>query len=314
MQVLHSIAGLSAVPGPVCLAIGVFDGVHLGHQSVIRRAVEDAARLGGSAVVVTFDPHPIRVLRPEQAPRLLTSTGHKRLLIERLGVRNLLVIPFERTFAALPPEAFVRELHAAARPLREICVGYTWSFGRGRTGNLELLRLMGDQLGFDEIGLPAVEQDGEIVSSTRIRACVEAGDLDHAGRMLGRQFSIFGTVTHGARLGHTLGFPTANLRAHNEQFPPDGVYAVEAVLEGETARRGGVVNIGVRPTLRHSSGERLLELHLFDFEGDLYERHVEVFFHRFLRAEQKFAGLDALREQIAKDAGAARAALEQRAG
>jgi len=311
MQVLHSIAELAAIPGPVCLAIGVFDGVHLGHQSVIRRALEDAARLGGSAVVVTFDPHPIRVLRPQQAPRLLTSTRHKRLLLERLGVKTLLVIPFDIAFAAMPPEAFVHELHAAARPLREICVGYTWSFGKGRKGNLELLRLMGDRLGFDEIGLPAVEQDGEIVSSTRVRACVEEGDLRRAGRMLGRQFSIFGTVTRGVRLGHTLGFPTANLRTHNEQFPPDGVYAVEAVLEGEGARRGGVVNIGVRPTVRHTGGERLLELHLFDFEGDLYERHVEVFFHRFLRPERKFAGLEALRTQIARDAMAARESLRE---
>ncbi len=309
MQILRSIAELATVPGPVFLAIGVFDGVHLGHQAVIRRASEDAAKAGGSAVVVTFDPHPMRVLRPGQAPRLLTSTVHKTALLAALGVSHLLVIPFTEEFAATPPERFVNELNAACRPLREICVGHTWSFGKGRAGNLDLLKAMGDDLGFDEVGLPAVEVDGEIVSSTLVRATVEAGELAKVERLLGRPFSILGTVKHGDHLGRTLGFPTANLSAHNEQFPPNGVYAVEAFIQGEKrSRHPGVVNIGVRPTV-HEHSERHLELHLFDFDEDLYGRDVEVVFRQFLRTEQKFPNLDALKEQIALDAARARKIL-----
>jgi riboflavin kinase/FMN adenylyltransferase len=313
MQILRSIAELATVPGPVFLAIGVFDGVHLGHQAVIRRAIEAAAKTGGSAVVVTFDPHPMRVLRPGQAPRLLTSTVHKTALISALGVKHLLILPFTPEFAATPPREFVTQLHAACQPLHEICVGHTWSFGKGRAGNLELLKAMGDQLGFDEVGLPAVEIDGEIVSSTLVRATVEAGDLAKVERLLGRPFSILGTVKHGDHLGRSLGFPTANLSAHNEQFPPNGVYAVEAFIQGENKhRRPGVVNIGVRPTV-HEHSERHLELHLFDFNEDLYGKDVEVVFRQFLRPEQKFSGLDALKTQIALDAQRARALLKTEA-
>jgi len=307
MRLHHSIAELSAVPGPVFLAIGVFDGVHLGHQAVIRRALEDAQVAGGTSVVVTFDPHPVRVMRPHQAPRILTSTQHKAQLIERLGVSELLVLPFTPELSAMPPEAFVLALHAACRPLREICVGHTWSFGRNRAGNLALLKQMGDKLGFDEVGLPAVKIGEEVVSSTSIRAAVEAGDLERASRFLGRDFAILGTVVQGDQLGRTIGFPTANLSAHNEQFPPNGVYAVQAVYEGRMLN--GVVNIGVRPTIVTASGKRVLELHLFDFTADIYGQDVEVIFRQFLRPEQKFAGLDALKAQIARDVADARQAL-----
>ncbi len=308
MQILRSIAELASVPGPIFLAIGVFDGVHLGHQAVIRRAVADAAHAQGTAVVVTFDPHPVRVLRPENAPRLLTSTPHKIALLKELGVTHLLIIPFDRGFAATPPEDFVKALAAACRPLKEICVGHSWSFGKGRAGNLQLLDRIGNELGFEEVGIPAVTVDGEIVSSTLIRAAVERGDLDKAGRLLGRRFSILGTVKHGHHLGHQLGFPTANLSAHKEQYPPNGVYAVKARLAGETELRDGVVNIGVRPTVENE-GVRLLELHLFDFEGDLYGKDVEVIFHRFLREEKRFPSLEALKAQIACDVSQAKAFL-----
>ncbi|MDD5350750.1 MAG: bifunctional riboflavin kinase/FAD synthetase [Chthoniobacteraceae bacterium] len=307
MRIHHAIAELATVPGPVFLAIGVFDGVHLGHQAVIRRALADAQAAGGSAVVVTFKPHPLRVTRPDDAPRLLTSTAHKAQLIEQLGVNDLLIVPFTAEFAALPPEDFVIELHAACSPLREICVGHSWEFGKKRAGNLALLKTMGDRFGFDEIGIPAVEIGGEVVSSTLIRAAVEAGDLAKAARLLGRDFTILGTVVPGDRIGRTLGFPTANLSAHNEQFPPNGVYAVEALHAGRTLP--GVVNIGTRPTIENASGARVLELHLFDFSADIYGQDVEVFFRRFLRPEQKFAGLDALKAQIGCDVARARQAL-----
>ncbi len=306
--VLRSIAGLREIPGPLFLAIGVFDGVHLGHQAVIRRALDDAQRGGGTAVVVTFDPHPVRVLRPEQAPRLLTSTAHKLRLIRDLGVVQQLVIHFDHEFAATPPEDFIRALAGASRPLREICVGFEWSFGKGRAGNLALLERLGAELSFSEVGVPAVEIDGEIVSSTLIRRAVEAGDLQRAARLLGREFTLLGTVIEGDRLGRTIGFPTANLSAHNEQYPPNGVYAVEVQRGAEKLR--GVVNIGVRPTIKNASGERVLEVHLFDFDADIYGEDLEITFRQFLRPEQKFASLQALQAQIARDANDARALLK----
>ena len=307
MRILHSIAELANLPGPVFLAIGVFDGVHLGHQAVIRRALDGAAAANGTAVVVTFDPHPARVLRPEQAPRLLTATKHKAQILASMGVTHLLVIPFTLEFAATPPVDFVRALHTACKPLREICVGHTWAFGKKRAGNLELLRQMGDELGFEEVGIEAVEEEGEIVSSTLLRATIEAGDLAKAARLLGREFTILGTVVKGDQLGRTIGFPTANLSVHNELFPPNGVYAAEALHNGQ--KLPGVVNIGIRPTIQNASGERVMEMHLFDFSGDLYDTDLEVTLRHFLRPEQKFNGLDALKAQIACDAADARKVL-----
>ena len=301
---LTSISELAGIREPVFLAVGVFDGVHLGHRAVIDRALSDARSSGGAAVAVTFDPHPIRVLRPERAPRLLTSTPHKLRLIRALGVPHLLVIPFDLVFAATPPDEFIRQLSAACA-LREICVGHQWSFGKGRAGNLELLSRLGPQLGFDAVGVPAVDIDGEVVSSTLIRHAVESGDLAKAARLLGREFTVLGTVIRGEQLGRKLGFPTANLAAHNEQFPPNGVYAVEARRNGTLLR--GVANIGVRPTLAAPDGQRLLEVHLFDFADEIYGEDLEVSFRRFLRPEQKFPSLDSLREQIARDVESARA-------
>ena len=244
--------------------------------------------------------------RPERAPRLLTSTPHKLRLIRTLGIEHRLVIPFDRAFAATPPDEFIRQL-ASACVLREICVGHQWSFGKGRAGNLELLARLGPQLGFAEIGIPAVEIDGEVVSSTLIRGAVESGDLVKAARLLGREYTVLGTVVAGARLGRQLGFPTANLAAHNEQFPPNGVYAVEVQRNGSRLR--GVANIGVRPTIAAPDGQRLLEVHLFDFAQEIYGEDLEVTFRHFLRPEQKFPSLEVLRTQIARDAATAREAL-----
>jgi riboflavin kinase/FMN adenylyltransferase len=307
LSAFASISDLSTLPGPLFLAIGVFDGVHLGHQAVLGRALEDARKAGGTAVAVTFDPHPVRVLRPEQAPRLLTSTPHKLRLIREFGFEHILLIRFDQAFAATEPADFIRELAAAAHPLREICVGFEWSFGKRRAGNLALLDRLGDELGFAEVGVPTVEVEGEIVSSTLIRRAVETGDLARAARLLGREFTILGTVVEGEQLGRKIGFPTANLSAHNEQFPPDGVYAVEARRGSQ--RLGGVVNIGVRPTIRHATGERVFEVHLFDFAESIYGEDLEISFRGFLRPEQKFPSLEALKTQIALDAAEARGVL-----
>jgi riboflavin kinase/FMN adenylyltransferase len=304
MHTLTRIEELASIPGPIFLAIGVFDGVHLGHRAVIERALRDAQNAGGTAVVATFDPHPARVLRPEKAPRILTSAPHKQRLIRALGVEHLLVIPFSLEFAETEPAHFLHALAAAARPLREICVGHEWCFGKNRAGNLTLMAELGKELGFEEVGLPAVHVGGQVVSSTLIRHAIEAGDLAKAEILLGRPYTILGTVVRGDQIGRKLGFPTANLAAHNEQFPPNGVYAVEIQRDVTPVR--GVANIGVRPTIANASGERLLEVHVFDFEGDLYEQDLEVTFRKFLRPEQKFASLEELKAQIAADAQAAR--------
>lgn len=304
MDVLRSIPELSRLRGPIFTAIGVFDGVHLGHQAVICTSAEHARKAGGTPVVITFDPHPVKVLRPDKAPHLLTATQHKIALIRDLGVEHLLVVPFDPDFAATPPEGFVRQLVTHAKPLREICVGHEWSFGKNRAGNLALLQKLGAEHHFNVVGIKPVAVNGKVVSSTAIREAVKKGDFAKAAEMLGREYTILGTVKKGAQLGRTLGFPTANLSAHSEQFPPNGVYAAEAKLDGEVMR--GVVNLGYRPTVEQAKPERLLELHLFDVDRDIYGEDVEVRFVRFLRPEQKFGSLDELKAQIARDADAAR--------
>src|SRR5215470_6969545 len=276
MQILRSIPELSQLPGPLFLAIGVFDGVHLGHQAVISTSAEHARALNGTPVVVTFDPHPEKILRPDKAPHLLTATLHKIALIRALGVRHLLIISFDKNFAATEPEDFVEQLVQHSKPLREICVGHEWSFGRNRRGNLELLKKLGAQFDFNVVGIPPVSLDGEIVSSTTIRRAVEAGDLQKAASMLGREYTILGTVVHGDDLGKKIGFPTANLSAHSEQFPPNGVYFAQATLNG--INQPGVVNLGYRPTVSSGRSDRVLEIYLLDFDHDIYGEDVEVRF------------------------------------
>jgi riboflavin kinase/FMN adenylyltransferase len=307
MEVLRSIPELARLPGPIFLAIGVFDGVHLGHQAVIRTSAEHAKEAGGTPVVVTFDPHPAKVLRPEKAPRLLTATQHKIALIRNLGVAHLLVLTFDKEFAATPPEEFVHQLVRHASPLREICVGHEWSFGKGRAGNLSLLIKLGAQFDFNVVGITPITVDETVVSSTEIRRAVEQGDFAKAAKMLGREYTILGTVKEGAHLGRQLGFPTANLSAHSEQFPPNGVYVAEAQLNGTIYR--GVANLGYRPTVADTKPERLLELHLFDLNRDIYGEDIEVRFIRYLRPEKKFETLNALAEQIALDVEQARRSI-----
>jgi riboflavin kinase/FMN adenylyltransferase len=254
--------------------------------------------------VVTFDPHPEKVLRPATAPRLLTATQHKVALIRDLGVRQLLLISFDKKFAATEPETFIEQLVTHSKPLREICVGHEWSFGKDRRGNVDLLRKLGAQYGFDVVRIEPVKVNGAVVSSTAIRQAIEAGDLQKAAAMLGRDYTILGTVTGGERLGKKLGFPTANLSAHSEQFPPNGVYCAEAKLDGQLLR--GVVNLGFRPTVNAAKHERVLEIHLFDFNRDIYGKDIEVRFIRYLRPEKKFETVDALVQQIEMDIQQAR--------
>jgi riboflavin kinase / FMN adenylyltransferase len=304
MEILRSIPELAKLRGPLFLAVGVFDGVHRGHQAVISTSARHAESENGTPVVVTFDPHPMKVLRPQDAPHLLTATPHKIALIRDLGVRHLLVIKFDKTFAATAPEDFVHQLLAHSKPLREICVGHEWSFGKDRRGNLDLLKNLGERFHFDVVGIPPVKADGTVVSSTAIRHAVEKGDFATAAEMLGREYTILGAVKGGDKLGKKLGYPTANLSAHSEQFPPNGVYLAEARI-GRALHRG-VINLGFRPTVSSGKSERVLEIHLLDFDRDIYGQDVEVRFVRYLRPERKFDSLDALVRQIDLDVQQAR--------
>jgi len=304
MEIIRSIEELERLHGPLFLAIGVFDGVHRGHQAVISTSASHARSSNGTPLVVTFDPHPVKVLRPNDAPHLLTATEHKIALIRDLGVDHLLVINFDKKFAATPPEKFVEHLVAHSKPLREICVGHEWSFGKDRRGNLDLLKELGARFHFDVVGIPPVKVSGAVVSSTAIRQAVEKGDFATAAVMLGREYTILGTVKAGEKLGKKLGYPTANLSAHSEQFPPNGVYLAEAWIQGVLYH--GVVNLGYRPTVSGGRSERVLEIYLLDFNRDIYGENVEVRFVRYLRPERKFDNLEALVRQIDADVQQAR--------
>jgi riboflavin kinase/FMN adenylyltransferase len=304
MEILRSIPELSRLNGPLFLAIGVFDGVHLGHQAVISTSAKHAREENGIPVVVTFDPHPEKVLRSESAPHLLTATQHKIELVRNLGVAHLLIIHFDREFATTPPQEFIQRLVTSSNPLREICVGHEWSFGKNRAGNLDLLKQLGARLDFNVVGIPPIKVKDAVVSSTAIRRAVEHGDFAKAAEMLGRDYTILGTVVHGDNVGKKIGFPTANLSAHSEQFPPNGVYAAEALLDGETFP--GVINLGFRPTVSTGRPERVLEIHLLDFNREIYGNEIEVRFTKYLRPEKKFPDVAALTEQIARDVEQAR--------
>jgi riboflavin kinase/FMN adenylyltransferase len=304
LKTLHSTSELTQLRGPIFLAIGVFDGVHRGHQAVISTSARHAHSADGTPVVVTFDPHPAKVLRPQDAPHLLTATQHKIALIRQLGVAHLLVIKFNREFAATPPQEFISQLVAHSKPLREICVGDEWSFGKDRAGNLDLLKKLGARFNFSVVGIPPVAVNGSVVSSTAIRQAVETGDLNKAAEMLGREYSILGTVMHGEAVGNKIGYPTANLSAHSEQFPPNGVYFAEAWIQG--VQHHGVINLGFRPTVARGEPQRTLEIHLLDFDKDIYGQDVEVRFLKYLRPEKKFDSLDALAQQIDADVKQAR--------
>ena len=310
MVVLNAISELNSLPGPLILAVGVFDGVHLGHQAVLLRAQKEALHHRGTAVAVTFADHPARVVRPEQAPLQLTLTPHKTRLLAGLGFTHTLLLTFDSELAATEPADFIRSLSAAARPLASICVGNDWAFGQGRRGNLSLLRELGEKLQFEAIGVAPVLHQGHPVSSTRVRTAVREGNLDCAQTLLGRPFTVLGEVIAGRRLGRTLGFPTANLALFNEQLPPAGVYAVRADWNGEPLC--GVANLGVRPTVEGESAKTAspsLEVHFLGLDADLYHQILEVEFVRFLRSEKHFPSLDDLRLQIREDAELARQTL-----
>jgi riboflavin kinase/FMN adenylyltransferase len=298
-------AALEELPQPLHLALGVFDGVHAGHSAVIGAAIDSAKQHGGSSVVVTFDPHPIRFLAPARAPRqLLASLDHKARILQRMGVGALLALPFHEALAALSAADFLAMLQQGGK-IASMAVGEDWRFGKGRSGDVAFLHEQGALHGFTVHALAPVMHEGERISSTRIRQAIRDGALAHATAMLGRAYSIEGTVVQGQQLGRTIGFPTANLALQEELLPPDGVWIVRAACAAETWQ--GVANLGLRPTVDGS--KRVFEVHLFDAQPELYGKTLEVTFLHYLRGEQKFANLDALQQQIQLDAQLARAWL-----
>ena len=302
MLLLRNREDLNRMTMPLHLALGVFDGVHLGHQAVIAAARQRAGALGGSCGVVTFDPHPIRVLAPERAPRqLLASLEHKARLLGRLDMAFLLALEFNRALADMSAEDFLQWL-VDERNIATLAVGEDWRFGKARQGDVALLRQAGAARGFEVVSVAPVMHDGERISSTRIRQTIRDGAMNRAAEMLGRSYSVEGVVAEGRQLGRTLGFPTANVVLGEEQLPPDGVWAVRGFLEEQSWN--GVANLGNRPTV--DGANHTLEVHLFNYSGDLYGRRLEVEFVHHLRDERKFASLDELRAQITVDSEMAR--------
>jgi len=304
MKVISDAAALQPGPRAVCAAIGVFDGVHLGHQHVLRQTISDAARQQAVSAVVTFDRHPNAVVAPGNVPPLIYPLAKKLAVIASFGVEAAYVIRFDNAFSQMPGAQFVRSLARDFQRITSICVGDGFMFGAHRSGNVALLQELGGQLGFAVHALRDVELDGHSVSSTRIRDAVRAGDFALAGRMLGRPYELCGTVIQGEHLGRKLGFPTANLDLTGLLVPPTGVYAAAAQIGA--ARHRAAINIGHRPSIRSADPLLHVEAHLLDFDRDIYGQTLELVFLKKLREEKKFPTSEKLRAQIAADIGQVR--------
>ena len=305
MNVIRAANDQNSGSRKVCVAIGVFDGVHLGHQQVIRQTITDAQQHEAISVVVTFDCHPNSVVAPDRNPSLIYPLSKKLRVIESMGINTTFLIHFDKIFSQIPAEEFIRNLARDFKNIHSICVGSNFTFGHKRQGNVELLKKLGDELKFAVHGLAAVSLDGERVSSTRIRDAIRGGNLDSASQMLGRPYSLAGKIIEGDKVGRKLGFPTANLDIAGLVLPPNGVYAAHAAeVAGQTYR--AAVNIGVRPTMQSSTPQLHVEAHLLDFSSDLYGKEMELTFVEKLRDEQKFSAPEILKQQIAKDIDAAK--------
>ena len=304
MQVIHSLDEAAGTKGKYCVAIGFFDGVHLGHQQILRQTVSDARQHEASALVVTFDRHPNSVVAPSRVPPLIYTLSLRLRTIESMGADALWLVRFDEAFSRRTGEEFVRELVRAFGSIKSISVGADFAFGYKRGGNVELLKRLGAELHFAVHGLAAVALDGQTVSSTRIRQEIAAGDLDAASQMLGRAYCLTGKVVKGDGMGRKLGIPTANIDVAGLALAPNGVYAAHAAVGGKSLR--AAVNIGLRPTLKNPNPHLQVEAHLLDFDGDLYGKELELEFVERLRDEQKFPSVQELKKQIERDIAEAR--------
>jgi riboflavin kinase/FMN adenylyltransferase len=304
MKIVHGANELKPGSRKVCLAIGFFDGVHLGHQQIIRQTIADARQHDAVALVLTFDRHPNSIVAPARVPPLIYSLPQKLRAIESLGADHLLLVRFDNKFSEQSGETFVRGLVRDLGSIQSICVGANFVFGHKRSGDVVLLKKLGVEIGFTVHGLAAVSLDGQVVSSTRIREAIRGGNLDGTSQMLGRPYAIAGRVVEGDKLGRQLGFPTANLEAAGLVLPPNGVYSGFTKLKWQTYRLA--LNIGFRPTMASAKPELRVEAHLLDFSGRLYGEELEIEIGEKLRDERKFASAAELKAQIARDVAAMR--------
>ncbi|QCI94235.1 bifunctional riboflavin kinase/FAD synthetase [Novosphingobium sp. EMRT-2] len=288
------------------IALGNFDGFHLGHQAVVGEAVRQARAQGRPAIVATFDPHPVRHFQPDAPPFRLTTLDQREELFAAAGADAMLVFAFDGTLAATTAEEFVRGLLVDRLGAAGVVTGEDFTFGKGRGGNVRVLAELGAESGLTARAVGPVVESGEVVSSSRIRAALQAGDCATVTRLLTRPFAIRGVVQHGDKLGRTIGFPTANLPLGSYLRPRYGIYAVTGRMPGGRVVQGAA-NIGIRPTF--DPPKELLEPYFFDWSGDLYGQEIEVAFHHFLRPEAKFDSLDALVEQMNRDCDEARRLL-----
>jgi len=306
VKIIHAANELGNGSPKVCLAIGVFDGVHLGHQHIIRQTIADARQHDAVAVVVTFDRHPSVIVAPDRVPPQIFTRSQKMRVIESLGADAVLEIHFDKNFSEKPGEVFIRELARDLGKIHCVCVGADFVFGHRRSGDVALLKKLGAELCFQVHGLAAVSLDGQVVSSTRIREMIRVGNFDAASQMLGRPYAICGRVVEGDRLGRQLGFPTANLDTTNLILPPNGVYSAGTKWNGQSYRVA--LNIGMRPTVAAAKPQLRVEAHLLDFNGSLYGEELELELGVKIRDEKRFSSPAELQEQIQRDVAALREA------
>ncbi|MCY1272799.1 Riboflavin biosynthesis protein RibF [compost metagenome] len=304
MQLLRGLHNLRPFSGGCVATIGNFDGVHLGHQAILGRLHERSLELGVPSCVVIFEPQPREFFAPDAAPVRLTRLREKLELLREQGVDFVLCLPFNRRLRELSADEFVRQVLVDGLKVQHLEVGDDFRFGCDRSGDFAFLAVAGEAQGFSVEAATTVEIDGIRVSSSRIREVLAEGDLHTAGRLLGRPFSLSGRVLHGQKLGRTLGSPTANIQLKRRKAPLSGVFLVSTLVDGQ--RCPGVANIGTRPSVK-GDGRPHLEVHLLEFSGDLYGRHLDVTFHHKLRDEQRFASLEELKAAILADIAAARA-------
>jgi len=287
------------------VTVGNFDGVHLGHQAMLRDVAKRAGELGAPAVVVTFEPHPLKVLHPERAPRMIQTLRQREEAIEACGIDALLLVPFTRDFSLTPAEDFIRDLLVKRLAVREVHVGEHFMFGRARGGNMEVLRRIGEAAGFTVVSIADVADAAAAISSTRIRNALLEGDVASANALLGRAYAMDGLVAKGDRLGRKIGFPTMNLKPDNELYPRDGVYFTSARIESFARTFPSVTNVGRRPTL-YEDFATTIESFLLDFSSDVYGERVRLSFYDRVRDERAFPSLRDLTAQIERDVEATR--------
>lgn len=307
MQFIRGLHNLSADETGCVATIGNFDGVHLGHQAVIGQLAEEGAELGLPTALITFEPQPMEYFRPQQAPARLTRLREKLQVLRRFNIDRVLCLPFNRKLAQMPAQDFIKRILVDGLGVRYLVVGDDFRFGKDRAGDFALLQKAGKQYDFKVVNMHTFAIDDERVSSTRVRYALNRGDLSEAERLLGRRYRMSGRVAHGEKLGRQLGYPTANIHLHRRATPLQGIFVVEVFgLEDEPLP--GVASLGSRPTV--DGNKVLLEVFLFDFDRDIYGKHLQVSFLHKLRDEEKFNSLEALTRQIEQDVLDARAYFE----